>query len=65
MKHVETKNLWVQEAIKERGIKVLKIGRTQNAADTLASYSTAATMRGHLALINCSLRDFAGQALAG
>ena len=63
VKHLETKNLWVQEAIRERGIKVLKIGREKNAADSLASYSTAATLRRHLGLINCCLRDIAGRTL--
>ena len=35
MKHLDTKQLWVQEAITEKRIRVLKINREENPADTL------------------------------
>ena len=41
MKHLDTKQLSVQEAITEKRIRVLKINREENPADTLASYSSA------------------------
>ena len=40
IEHLDTKQLWVQEAITEKRIRVLKINRQDNPADTLASYSS-------------------------
>ena len=45
LKHVEVKQLWVQEAVANKLIQVRKIGREWNAADTLASYSTSRRSR--------------------
>ena len=56
LKHVETKNLWVQEAAAQsKDIKVVKIARGMNAADSLASVSATNTLRHHMRLINCEL----------
>ena len=41
LKHLETKNLWVQEAVKSKHIKVVKIAREVNAAVSLACFSAA------------------------
>ena len=64
VKHMETKELWVQEAILQKGIQVRKIPREQNASDTLACYSNPKTMMRHLDLLNCELRDSTGRRLA-
>ena len=39
LKHLETKNLLVLEAVKSKHIKVVKIAREVNAADSLARFS--------------------------
>ena len=53
VKHLETKSLWVQEAIKRRGIVVEKVAREENPADSLASFSPPATLSRHLEMLNC------------
>ena len=55
LKHLETKNLWVQEAVKSKHIKVVKIAREVNAADSLACFSATNILRDHMRLVNCEL----------
>ena len=40
-------NLWVQEAVKSKHIKVVKIAREVNAADSLACFSATHILRDH------------------
>jgi hypothetical protein len=44
VKHLETKDLWVQDAIRRKGIQVGKIPRDENVSDALASYSNASDL---------------------
>ena len=53
LKHLETKNLWVQEAVKSKHIKVVKIAREVNAADSLACFSATNILRDQMRLVNC------------
>ena len=48
MEHLETKDLWVQKTIKRRMIEVIKIPRSVNMSDSLASRSTSATLWAHM-----------------
>ena len=57
LKHLETKNSWVQEAVKSKHIKVVKIAREVNAADSLACFSATNILRDHMRLVNCELID--------
>ena len=56
VKHVDTKHLWVQEFIRRKNIKVVKVPRYENAADSFASYSAAHDLHNHLRLLGCRLR---------
>ena len=58
VKHLETKDLWVQELIRRKGILIKKIAREVNAADSLASYSAPATLQRHMELLGCRLHSF-------
>ena len=51
------------EAIQSKKVKVSKIAREVNAADSSAGFSTANTLRDHMGLINCDLIDHQGQGL--
>ena len=44
IEHLDTKQLWVQGTITEKRIRVLKIKREENPADTLASHSSVKVM---------------------
>jgi hypothetical protein len=48
MKHLSTKQLWVQGAIKSYGIEVVKIPRSINSADLLTHGCTTADFDAHL-----------------
>ena len=48
VKHLSTKDLWVQEAIKRFGLRVEHIDRSVNVADSLASYSGPKDFARHL-----------------
>ena len=63
VKHIDTKFLWVQELIRRKDIKVTKVVRTENAADSLASYSAVNDLHYHLRLLRCQLRDVGGRVL--
>ena len=47
LNHLETKNLWAQEAVKSKHIKVVKIAREVNAAGSLAFFSATNILHGH------------------
>ena len=57
LKHVDTNNLWMQEAVHSEDIKVVKTARVMHAADSSASYSATNTLRHRMRLINCELVD--------
>ena len=57
LRHLETKNLWVQEAVKSKHIKVAKFAGEVNAADSLACLSATNILRDHMRLIGCDLID--------
>ena len=63
VKHLDVKVLWVQEAILQKGILIKKIPRDINAADSLACFSNAKTLKRHLGLLRCVLLDSAGTRL--
>ena len=65
LKHLETKNLWVQEAVKSKHIKVVKIAREVNAAVSLACFSATNILRDHMRLFNCELIDNQEHVLVG
>ena len=48
MKHLQVKDLWVQEAIREYGVALVKIPREDNVADALASPSSRGDQDKHL-----------------
>ena len=54
-KHLDTKQLWVQDAVTEKRIRVLKINRDENPTDTLASYSSARIMQKHVRMMGCEV----------
>ena len=60
IKHLETKDLWVQEAIRRKGIVVVKVDRKLNLADSLASYSPASVMRAHMEMLRGAAYSLAG-----
>ena len=55
MKHLATKSLWVQEAIRTFGVDVVRVDRKPNPSDSLASYSNSTAMREHLTMLNCKV----------
>ena len=48
IKHLETKDLWVQAAIRKKGIEVVKVPREMNVSDALASFSNAGDLWKHV-----------------
>ena len=60
IKHLETKDLWVQEAVRRRSISVRKIPRAENASDSMASYSAPSILQRHMQMLNCSVMDAMG-----
>ena len=52
IKHIETKDLWIQEAIRRKSIEVKKIPRELNVADCLASYSNATNLWMHAEMMD-------------
>ena len=55
MKHLDITKLWVQEAITEKSIRVLKMNREENPADTFASYSDAQVMQKRVRMMGCEV----------
>ena len=53
VKHIETKHLWIQEAIMQKSINVVKIPRDKNLADALASYSSGPVLSSQLEHMGC------------
>ena len=51
IKHLSTKQLWVQGAIESYGIKVMKIPREKNPADLLTHSCTKADHESHLQIL--------------
>ena len=57
IKHLSTKDLWIQEAVRRYAIEVQYVPRDRNPADSLASYSCPRVMSYHLELINQEVGD--------
>ena len=57
LKHLETKELWVQEVIKARGIQVVKIPRLENMSDALASCSSGVDLWAHMEMLGLRTRE--------
>ena len=55
IKHLSTKDLWIQEVVRRYGIVEQRIPRAENPADTMASYSSSTTIVDHLEKLNCSV----------
>ena len=47
MRHIEVKELWLQEAVCRGKVKILKIGGTKNPADMFTKYLTHAEIERH------------------
>ena len=56
VKHLETKFLWVQEAIQSKKIRVEKLPRDLNLSDALASYSPGPDLERKLRMMGCECR---------
>jgi hypothetical protein len=48
MRHLETQELWIQQAIKEKKLTVHKIPGTENSSDILTKYVPKAVLEKHL-----------------
>ena len=59
LKHLSTKDMWVQEAVRRYQVVEEKIPREINSADMLASYTGAKSMDAHLERLNCEVFYFA------
>ena len=51
IKHLETKDLWIQEAIRIKSIDVIKVPREVNVADCQAIYSNAENLQKHASMM--------------
>ena len=54
IKHLSTKQLWVQGAVESYGIKILKIPRDWNGSDLLTHPVSKDTLYRHLVLLGCT-----------
>ena len=59
IKHLSTKDLWIQEAVRRYGIVEEKVPREQNAADALAPYTAPKALHEHMSRLNCEVFYFA------
>ena len=53
VKHLEVKQLWIQEARERMDIALHRIDREKSAADALASFSTGPTLAKQLRQLSC------------
>ena len=58
IKHLEVKQLWVQERVAEKRIKIIKIPREQNPADHLTHFVTVKEQIAHLRMMSVEARLF-------
>ena len=65
IKHLQVKDLWVQEAVRQYNINVVKIPREQNVADALASPSTSKDLEVKLTTVGGHLAFNSSRSLAG
>ena len=49
LKHVEVRDIWTQRFVKEKGVRVVKVSRADNAADALASPCSPQDLERHMA----------------
>lgn len=56
LKHLEAKQLWVQEAVANKNIKIVKIPRAQNISDALTHHWTVAEASVHFPSASLSVR---------
>ena len=59
IKHLSTKDLWVQEAVRRFGIHEQRIPRAENPSDSMASYSAPRILQDHLERLGCSVFSLA------
>ena len=52
VKHLSTRQLWIQEAIRKYGIQIIKIPRDDNVADLLARKCNSRDLAEHLQKLN-------------
>ena len=52
LKHIIVKSLWVQEAVRENAIEIVRISRDEMHAHILASPSSADELKKHLTELN-------------
>ena len=57
LKHLEAKQLWVQEAVANKDIKMIKIPRAQNISDTLTHHWTVVEANVHFPRASFSVRS--------
>ena len=55
LKHLEVENVWLQGAVKEKRVELIKVAGTENMADILTKHLPRASLDRHLA--NLGLRD--------
>ena len=55
MRHIEVKDLWLQEAVCRGRVKLQKVDGVKNPADLFTKYLTSAEIERHLKFLNISL----------
>ena len=57
VKHLETKDFWVQEVIRRKSIEVVRINRDSSPSDSMASYSAPGALRAHMDMLGCRISN--------
>ena len=60
MKHLEVRQLWVQDKVAEGRLVVQKVPRAANPRDLLAHHWTRSDGEAHLKNMGCSVRSYDG-----
>ena len=56
VRHIEVRQLWLQERVRQGDIKVVKVGTSENVADALTKYVSRSIMDMHISLTNQGAR---------
>ena len=48
VRHIDTQYLWIQEAVKEKRLQVLKVDGSKNPADLFTKPLSSAVLQGHM-----------------
>ena len=51
VKHLEARQLWLQERVLKKNVKIEKVPRDQNSSDSLTHYWSAVDAKGHFARV--------------